>query len=117
MISVTFKNLEKSELAREAVLERLEAITDKFTDLKKSRINVTLEMENSSLQAGPDLFRVKVQFSGSRYGGIRIEKTASSLYLALADVVDHLLELLNRYGDKVRVKNRSKARRLVSGLG
>ena len=49
MINVVFKNLDRSELAREAVTERLDAIVEKFPDLQKSRINVTLEMQNSPL--------------------------------------------------------------------
>lgn len=112
MIKVTFKNLDNSELAREAAVERIEAVLEKFEHLKKSRIQVTLEMENSPSQPGPDLFKVKVQVNGSRYDGVRIIKSASSLYVALADVVDHMLETLNRFSDKVRVTERTKARRL-----
>ncbi len=112
MIKITFKNLDSSQLARQVVHERLEAIIEKFEDLKKSRLYVTLEMENSPIQAGPDLFTVKVQVNGGRYQGVRIIKSASSLYVALADVVDHMLETLNRFGDKARVTERAKARRL-----
>jgi len=116
VIKVTFKNLEKSELAREAALERVESIVEKFEHLKGSRINVTLEMENSPTQAGPDLFRVKVHVNGGRYQGLRIVKSAASLYVALADVVDHMLESLNRFSDKMRVKERSKARKVTANV-
>jgi ribosome-associated translation inhibitor RaiA len=112
MTKITFKNLESSELARDAAIERIEAVVEKFEHLKSSRIQVTLEMENSPTQAGPDLFKVKVQVNGGRYDGVRIDKSASSLYAALADVVDHMLETLNRFSDKVRVTERKKARRL-----
>jgi ribosome-associated translation inhibitor RaiA len=111
MIKITFKNLASSELAREATEERILGLVEKFEDLRKSRIQVTLEMQNSPLQAGPDLFNVKVQIVGARYAGLRIEKAAPSLYVALADVSDHLLEMLNRFGDKRRVLTRTKARR------
>ncbi len=110
MIKVTFKSLEPSELAKEVVRDRLEYICQKFEHLKDSSIRVTLEMENSPTQAGPDLFRVKVQVSGGPYDGVRISKSAPSLYSALADVADHMLEVLNRFSDKVRVRNRSKSR-------
>ncbi len=116
MIKIVFKNLESSELAREIVSERLESIADKFENLKSSRLLVTLEMENSPTQAGPDLFNVKVQVSGGIYGGVRVSKSAPSLYTALADVADHMLEVLNRYSDKVRVKNRSRSRRVLKKL-
>lgn len=113
MIQVIFKNLERSELVRETAVERIETLVEKFSDLKKSQLVVTLEMENSPTQAGPDLFTVKVQVKRGRYHGTRVEKSASNLYLALADVVDHLLELFNRSGDRARVKERSQARKAI----
>ena len=116
MIKVVFKNLDCSELAREAVTERMGAIVEKFPDLHKSRINVTLEMQNSPLQTGPDLFLVKVQLHSGRYQGLRVEKSAHSVYVALADVAEHMLELINRFGDRARVKARSSARKLVSKM-
>jgi len=114
MIKIVFKNLEKSELAREAVKERFESIFDKFPNLKKSRMKVTLEMQNSPLQAGPDVFSVKVQCRLGRGKGIRLEKSAQSLYVALADVVEHMQELLNRSGDRVRSKARKSERKHVA---
>lgn len=117
MIQVKFKNLEKSEMAREVVQERVEVLTEKFPDLSESKIQVTLEMENSPTQAGPDLFKVKLHVSRARYDGITVEKSDSNLYLALAEVVDHMLEVLNRFGDRARVKERKKARDLTRELG
>jgi len=114
MIKVTFKNLETSQLAREAAIERVEALVEKFECLKESRIHITLEMENSPSHAGPDLFTVKVQVNGGRYHGIRVVKSAPSLYVALAEVVDNMLETLNRSSDKIRVKNRSAARKFYA---
>jgi ribosome-associated translation inhibitor RaiA len=111
-MKIIFKNLDSSELAREVVHNRLEAIVEKFEELRKSRLHVTLEMVNSPAHPGPDLFAVKVQVNGGRYSGVRIVKSASSLYVALADVVDHMLETFNRFGDKARVNERAKARRL-----
>lgn len=117
MILIKFKNLEKSEMAREAVSERIEMLVEKFPDLSESKIQVTLEMENSPTQAGPDRFKVKLHVASGRYGGITIEKADSSLYVALAEVVDHMLEKFNRFGDKSRVKERNKARRIAIQTG
>lgn len=114
MIQIKFKNLEKSEMAREAVHDRVEALIEKFDDLSESKIQVTLEMENSPAQAGPDLFKVKVHVLRGRYDGITVEKSDSNLYVALAEVADHMLEVLNRYGDRARVKERKKARALIN---
>lgn len=113
MIHVKFKNLEKSELAREAAQERIETLIEKFPDLGQSRIQITLEMQNSPTQAGPDLFKVKVHVTRARYNGITVEKESPNLYVALANVVDHMLEALNRFGDRARVKERRIAREIA----
>jgi len=117
MIQIRFKNQDKSEMAREAVAERIDTLVDKFPDLNESKIQVTLEMANSPTQAGPDLFKVKVHVSGGRYNGLTVEKADSNMYVALAEVVDHMLESLNRFGDKARVKERRHARQIVLKIG
>lgn len=116
MIQVKFKNLDKSEMAKEAVEERVHALMQKFSDLKGSKIQVTLEMQNSPVQAGPDLFKVKFHISRGRYDGVTVEKSDANLYIALADVADHMLEALNRAGDRARVKERRKARELTKKI-
>ena len=112
MIRIIFKNLEKSELAKDLALERISSVIDRFSDLQNHTIDMTLSMENSPTQAGPDVFTVKLYINGPRYKSVIIQKSSSSLYIALADVVEHSLERLNRYGDKVRVKHRNKMNKL-----
>ncbi len=113
MIQVKFKNLEKSELVRETVVERVQTLVEKFPDLKGSQIVVTVEMENSPVQAGPDLFSIKVRVSRGRFDGTMITKSYANFYKALAEVMEHMLEKLNRAGDKERVKGRKKVRQLL----
>lgn len=113
MIKVVFKNLEKSELAKEAVQERFQEVLERFPNLNESRIVVTLSMENSPRQGGPDLFSVKIRVENGSYDGVILEKAAPSLYVALADLCEHLLERLNRFSDKKRVKNRTLERKLA----
>ncbi len=117
MIHIKFRNFEKSELAREAVMERVEPLMEKFPDLAQSRVQVSLQMDNSPAQPGQDLFKVKIFVSRGRYDGITVEKENSNLYIALADVVDHMLEALNRYGDRVRVREIKVARQLNREMG
>lgn len=112
MIQIKFKNLEKSELAREAAQDRIEALADKFPDLGQSSVQLTLEMENSPAQAGPDVFKAKLHVSRGRYHGVTVEKSNSNLFLALAELTDHMLETLNRFGDRARIKERKKARQI-----
>lgn len=110
MIQVRFKNLERSELVTNAVHEKVTALVNKFDDLEDCKITVTLEMENSPIQAGPDLFTTKLHVENGRYRNVTVTKSHSNLYVALADMMDHMLEVLNRLGDKKRVKNRALSR-------
>jgi len=48
-----------------------------------------------------------------KYRDVLIEKAAMNLYLALADVNEHLLERLNRRRDGTRIKLRSKRGQLI----
>ncbi len=116
MILIKFKNIRRSEIIQQVVNDRIEGLVEKFEDLQSSRLKVTLEMKNSPTQAGPDLFSVKLHVIRGRYDGITIEKSEPNLYVALAEVIDHMLEVLNRFGDKVRVKERAKARRIKQYL-
>jgi len=113
---VLFKNLDKSELALEAVEERLGDMIEKFPKLAGQKLTVTLSMENSPARAGPDSFTVKILVETGEYAGIKLAKSAPSLYLALADVREHLLEALNRSGDRERVLKRSQERKFRSAL-
>ena len=65
------------------------------------------------IQIKPDLFKVKFLAASGRYTGLAVEKSDSNLYIALANVVDHMLEKLNRLGDRTRVKERTKARKIA----
>jgi ribosome-associated translation inhibitor RaiA len=113
MIRIIFKNLDKSELAKDIVNERLQSTIDRFPDLRSHRLSVTLCMDNSPLKPGPDLFKVKLLITGKKYKNIVLEKSALSLYAALADVIEHTLERLNRFGDKERIKERTLARNFL----
>ena len=115
MINVVFKNLEKSELAKEAATERMESIVEKFPDLHSSQIKVTLEMQNSPHQAGPDFFVVKTQLNSGRYRGLRVEKSAQNLYVALAAVVGRWLGVRAILGN-LRLTPVSTTKRSTSSL-
>jgi ribosome-associated translation inhibitor RaiA len=107
MIKVVFKNLEKSELAKEAAQQRLEAILEKFS---VDSVRVTLSMENSPLQAGPDMFTAKLIAKRKGSPPLILEKSASNLYTALSQLSDHLLERLARSRAKGRGRRRKLAR-------
>jgi len=110
MIKLTFKNLDRSSLAEQIVLERMNLLIEKFPDLEKHSILVTISMDNSSSQAGPDEFGIRVLMKGQKFEGLIVEKKAKTLYLALSDMSEVLLELLNRRIDKLRVRRRAQSR-------
>lgn len=113
MIRIVFKNLDESEIAKEAVLDRLQATIERFPELEHHQLSFTISMDNSQFKPGPDLFKVKLIIKGTKYGGVILEKSSRSLYTALADLYDHMLERLNRYGDRQRVRDRNTARKIT----
>lgn len=113
MIHIKFKNLAKSELASEIVSERLQPTIERFPELKMHVIQITLSMDNSPRQAGPDFFKVHLRILGLKYGGVFLEKSAPSLYLALAWVIDGAHERLTRRAQKRRTKRLMQLRQLL----
>ncbi len=111
MVKIIFKDLEKSELAKQAALDRFQDAVNRFPDLKNCRSSITLSVENSPIQAGPDAFTVKFRCQSGKYKGVILERSAPNLYIALADFSEYLLERLNRFGDKERVKKIKQARK------
>jgi ribosome-associated translation inhibitor RaiA len=116
MIRVVFKNMSHSEAMKESVLHRLKTFEEKFPDLFQSKITTTVELRNSPEHAGQDLYTVTLHIHGGRYHGVRLQKSSVRLVAALGDVADHLLERLNRFGDRTRVKERKLARKFVDTL-
>jgi len=114
MVRVIFKAFDRSQLAQEAVETKIEEVATRFPDLQKSKISVSLGMENSPRQTGRDVFTVKVRVETGKYRGVILEKSAPNLYVALGDVAEHMLERLNRYSDKIRVKARHQERKIAS---
>jgi hypothetical protein len=76
MIRIFSKNMPRSELARDLVRARISGIVDKFSALRDHRITVTLEMENSPTQAGPDSFSASSVVSGRRFRALKLKRPA-----------------------------------------
>jgi hypothetical protein len=110
MLEIAFKNLQPSQLVRDTIFDRILPHVSKFPDLQSARIRVTVEMENSPAQAGPDDFSIKLQILSGKYRGVVLSKKRNNFYLALADVADLLLERLNNRGDRARILQLKSAR-------
>jgi ribosome-associated translation inhibitor RaiA len=113
MAKIVFKNLEKSQLALQITEERFSSVYERFPELTSSNVHITLSMENSPTQAGADEFRVRFHCTSGKYKNVILEKSSTNLYTALAETVEHLLERLNRVGDKTRVKKIKSERDLL----
>jgi ribosome-associated translation inhibitor RaiA len=113
MIQVIFRNFADSEFTKTKTIERFEAVRRKYPDLKHSHLAVTLEMQNSRVQAGRDVFTVKVLVKDGHYSGVQLKKSSNNLYKALAEVIDHLPGKLNRFNERGRTRERTRGRRIL----
>ncbi|MEZ4750450.1 MAG: hypothetical protein R3B54_07425 [Bdellovibrionota bacterium] len=107
-MKVNFKDLRPSELILETIEERLKDDFKRFPDLRSEAVEVTVSMENSPQQAGPDVFGIRFRVLKGRYKGIILQKKSQSFYRALGKLNKSLVERLNRAGEKVRTRSRKK---------
>lgn len=114
MIRVVFKNLQRSVFLRQAVIDRIEMLMDKFPELKSHRFHAKIYSENKRTQPGPDVFGIKLFVNGKKFKSLVLEKKASNLYQAITDLHEVFLERLNRATDKARVRKIKQARRSIS---
>lgn len=108
MLKIVFKNMESSQFAKDIVEERIDPIVKKFPALSGHKITITLEMENSPSQAGPDLFSVTSIVSGKTFKNLKVKKSSDNFYHALAEHVDCFSELLSQESDRLLKKNKQK---------
>lgn len=110
MMKIVFRNMEKSDFVQNTTVDRMVSVFERFPDLSSNQVILTVSMENSPQKPGPDSYTVKFHCKDGRYKGVMLQKSATNVYVALADLIDHLLERLNRFGDKERVKNLKRKR-------
>jgi ribosome-associated translation inhibitor RaiA len=116
MIQIKFKNFDKSEIINRVIFKKIGALADRFKELHKSKILVSIEMESSPDQVVADHFKIKLRVSQGRYDGVSIEKTNLNFYVALDEISGNLTKILGRFGDRARVRERKKARELAKHL-
>jgi ribosome-associated translation inhibitor RaiA len=116
VMKIVFKNLKNSDLVSRAVKDRFAPLLNKFPQLQGHRLTVTLEMENSPVKPGRDSFSAKVLVDGRKFRGLNLRRRSDNLYAALAEVTDGMLELLNRAGEKSRMRRRREQRRTVQWI-
>jgi ribosome-associated translation inhibitor RaiA len=106
-MKVVFKNMEPSGLARQIVEDKLGPVLDKFPTVKNHSLTVTLEMENSPAQAGPDMFTTWIVIKGPAISHFKLKRSDMNLYRALASLGDGLMERLSVEHEILRQQTRS----------
>ncbi len=101
MLKIVFKNMESSQLAKDIVQEKISPILKKFPSLEGHSVSLTLEMENSPRQAGPDLFTVSLMVRGKTYKMLKMKKSSSNFYHATAELADGFNELLSQESNRL----------------
>ncbi len=110
MTNVIYKNLDKSEAFTKSVNDKLDTLKYKFPELQKNSIRVTINMDNSPVKPGQQLFSVKFCINNGRYKGLTLRKSATCLYTALSIASEKLKNQIA----KVKRKRRSKKREKLS---
>lgn len=102
MIRVLFKNMKSSDFIEAALQEKIEHVLNRFPQSHRASITATVNMENSQLHPGPDLFQVKliVLLKGMR--PVVLQKENSNVYQTIAQVTDRLSEVLHRHFQRLR---------------
>jgi ribosome-associated translation inhibitor RaiA len=108
MLKIVFKNMESSQLAKGIVQNRMSPIFEKFPALEGHRITLTIEMENSPRQAGPDLYTISSMVNGKTFKGVRVKKSSGNFYHATAELADALNELLRHEIDRLTKSKKKK---------
>ena len=104
MVEVLFRNVERSELARQLAEDRISEIVRAFPDAPTRAVSITLGMVRSSQVSRPDLFAVHVQWNGA-FGTIAAQAQAPSLYVALELLQRSLRRKLKKASESCIVNN------------
>lgn len=109
MLKIVFKNLNPSQITREIVQEKIEPVLKRYPLLLDHEVTLTLEMENSPFKAGRDFYTVSTMVKGKTFKNLRIKKSSDNFYIATADLVDRLNELLSCESYRLN-KNKQKTK-------
>jgi ribosomal subunit interface protein len=110
MFKIIFKNMDSSELVKDIVSEKIQPIIEKYPALVGHQIVLTLEMENSPNQAGPDLFTVTSMVKGKTYKNLKIKRSSSNFYVAIGELADRFNEQLSKEINRLMQNNRKANR-------
>ena len=80
---IEFTDLEESELAREATLERIDRFRNLVPDLDTSQLRVRLGLHRSASEQAPDMFQIDMIFRRPSSGDQNLRVSAPNFFDAL----------------------------------
>jgi ribosome-associated translation inhibitor RaiA len=101
MFKIVFKNMKSSTLISANLHNRLGPVLEKYPYLKRHRVTVTIEMENSPLHAGPDFYSISVMLTGKTFKDLRMKKSSDNIYLVVSDLTEGLTGYLSRTHERL----------------
>lgn len=112
MTQVIFRNFDRSEFVERVATDRIQEVLAKFPEFRASTSTITLYMDNSPVQAGPDLFGARLYVKAPRGRALIIEKSDLNMHMAIAKLSEALLERLHRFMDKERSVQRRRGSKI-----
>ncbi len=104
MVRVVFRNIEKSELMKDAIETKVSHILAKFPGLQNATTTVIAT-------PGPDSYHVKVVLLSRGLKPVILERDGEDANHAFSHLADRLFEVLHRSLERRREKTRSERRK------
>ena len=95
-MEIQFVRLKKSSAVIEAIEDRMTPIFEKANIDYQRKVKITVAMENSPVQAGPDLFRVRMRIKTGIFRNLIVEKADMNFYKALSSLAESVSTTLQR---------------------
>jgi ribosome-associated translation inhibitor RaiA len=116
-MKIVFKNGLESEFIKNAMNQHMEVLEEKHPELQQTDAIVTVKMDNSPLQAGPDSYTVNIRLIGGRnFRNISLHKTAQNFYSAMNAAFHVLAQKLSKKSEKKRGLIRQRRRQFKQEL-
>lgn len=105
MMQIKFKNLEPSQLAKEAVQEKMASLYSEYDFLNFCRIRVNIELMSNRSVDRPDLFAVSFHIVEGKCVGLKLQQSDPNLHDALGRLVEQIRQRLRQMSETCSNKN------------
>lgn len=94
LISIVFKNMADSAEIRNAILDEIVEIGERFPELERHLVKVSLSREGASDVDVKEYYSVRISVRGPSYPAFMIEISGNGIGRALSDILEHFNERL-----------------------